>query len=260
MALTKYGSLCTEVYEITKPVGQDYPDVSYFIRHLSQIGGRILEAMVGTGRLLIPLLEAGLNVEGIDVSPNMLAACKQNCATRGLNPVLYEGSSFRLNLPGKFSAIIITLGSFMLLETRSAAISALQAFAKHLEPNGRIFIDLGLPIDSITTENIVKQREPVKCFDGSVILMQTSSRIDWIEQVEHTLIRYEKWQDGKLIDTELQHLPLHWFGLEEFIMCLRENGYTEITVCANYTDGLKPSSCHDQLCFSATLASTVFEN
>lgn len=79
MTLTTYGSLCTEVYEITKPVGGEYSDIPYFIKHLSQIKGRILEAMVGTGRLLIPLLEAGLNVEGIDASPDMLAMCKRNC-------------------------------------------------------------------------------------------------------------------------------------------------------------------------------------
>ena len=166
MTLTTYGSLCTEVYEITKPVGEKYPDVPYFIDHLSKMGGRVLEAMVGTGRLLLPLLEAGLNVEGIDSSPDMLAACKRNCATRGLNPVLYEGSIENLNVPGKFSAIVVTFGSFMLLE-RSAAIASLQAFARHLEPNGRIFIDLELPVSSYQTENIVKQREPIKCLDGS---------------------------------------------------------------------------------------------
>lgn len=256
MTLTLYRNLCTEVYEITKPVGANYPDVAYFVQHLSKINGRILEAMVGTGRLLIPLLEAGLNVEGIDASPDMLAACKHNCATRGLNPILYEGSIENLNVPGKFSAIVVTLGSFMLLGNRTAAIAALQAFAKHLEPNGRIFIDLALPV-GFKTENTVKQREPVKCLDDSVIVMQTSSWINWIEQIEHTLIRYEKWKDGKLIDTELQHLPLHWFGREEFVMCLREHGYVDVTLCANYKDGLEPSSYDDQLCFSATLANTV---
>lgn len=257
MTLATYGSLCTEVYELTKPVGGQYPDVSYFTQHLSQTGGRILEAMVGTGRLLIPLLEAGLNVEGIDASPHMLAACKQNCATRGLHPILYEGSIENLSVPGKFSAIVVSLGSFMLLGNRAAAIAALKAFARHLEPNGQIFIDLGLPIDSFSTENIVQQRNPIRCLDGSVILMQTSSRIDWLEQVEHTLIRYEKWKEGKLIDTELQHLPLHWFGREEFAMCLRENGYTNVILCSNYIDGLEPSSYSDQLCFSATLASAL---
>lgn len=75
-----------------------------------------------------------------------------------------------------------------------------------------------------------------------------------MEQIEHTLIRYEKWKDGKLIDTELQHLPLHWFGREEFMMCLQEQGYTNITLCANYTDGVKPNLYSDQLCFSAMLA------
>jgi hypothetical protein len=62
--ITTYGSLCAEVYDITKPIGGQYPDVPYYIRHLSKIGGRILEPAVGTGRLLIPLLEAGLHVEG----------------------------------------------------------------------------------------------------------------------------------------------------------------------------------------------------
>ncbi|MBW4695967.1 MAG: class I SAM-dependent methyltransferase [Lyngbya sp. HA4199-MV5] len=254
MTLITYRNLCTEVYELTKPVGEEYPDVPYFIQQLSKIGGRILEGMVGTGRLLIPLLETGLNVEGIDTSPTMLAACKQNCAARGLNPVLYEGSIENLNVPGKFSAIVVTFGSFMLLGNRTAAIAALQAFAKHLEPDGRIFIDLTLPVGSFKTESTVKQREPVRCLDDSIIVMQTSSRIDWIEQIEHTLIRYEKWKGGKLIDTELQHLPLHWFGREEFVMCLREQGYTDVALCANYRDGLQPTLSDDQLCFSATLA------
>lgn len=254
MTLTTYRNLCTEVYELTKPIGQEYADVAYFTRHLSEIGGRILEGMVGTGRLLIPLLEAGLNVEGIDTSPDMLAACKQNCASRGFNPMLYQGTIENLNVPGKFSAIVVTLGSFMLLGNRAAAIAALQSFARHLETDGRIFIDLALPIDSFKTENTVKQREPIRCLDDSVILMQTSSRIDWIEQVEHTLIRYEKWKDGKLIDTELQHLPLHWFGREEFMMCLQKHGYTDVNLCANYRDESRPNSHHDQLCFSATLA------
>jgi SAM-dependent methyltransferase len=158
MTAISYGSLCTQVYNITKPIGGNYPDVIYYIQHLSKIGGRILEAMVGTGRLLIPLLEVGLDVEGIDTSPHMLAVCQQNCASRGLNPKLYEGSIENLNLPIKFNAIVVTLGSFMLLAKRSTAIAVLQAFAKHLKPKGRIFIDLELPIESFKTENIVKYR------------------------------------------------------------------------------------------------------
>ncbi|MBE9106681.1 class I SAM-dependent methyltransferase [Nostoc cf. edaphicum LEGE 07299] len=254
MVLTAYGPLCTEVYEITKPIGQDYPDIPYYIKHLSSIGGRILEAMVGTGRLLIPLLEAGINVEGIDTSPDMLAACRKHCIDRNLNPVLHQGCVENLDISGRYSAIAVSFGSFMLLEKRTAAVAALQAFARHLEPQGRIFIDLELPIEDFKTENIVKQLLPINCPDGSTILLQSTSRIDWLNQVNTTVIRYEKWKEGKLVATELQNLSLHWFGRDEFIMCLRENGYKEIALCANYTDHLKPNSYKDTLCFSAVLA------
>jgi hypothetical protein len=37
-------------------------------------------------------------------------------------------------------------------------------------------------------------------------------------------------------------------------MCLRENGFKNITLCANYKDDLKPSNYKDEMCFSATLA------
>jgi SAM-dependent methyltransferase len=254
MTLTTYGKLCTEVYEITKPIGGAYPDVPYLIQHLSPIGGRILEGMVGSGRLLIPLLEAGLQVEGIDNSSEMLAACQRNCAVRGVKPTLYQGSLETLDVPGKFSAIVVSFGSFMLLGNRASAIATLQAFARHLEPNGRIFIDLAIPVESYKTEHLTRQSAPIVCPDGSAIVMQTSSWIDWINQVEHTLIRYEKWQDGALLETELQHLPLHWFGRDEFILCLQANGFKDMTLCANYVHGSTPKSHQDQLCFAATLA------
>ncbi|MCC5656476.1 class I SAM-dependent methyltransferase [Nostoc sp. XA010] len=254
MTLTAYGPLCTEVYEITKPIGQDYPDIPYYIKHLSSIGRRILEAMVGTGRLLIPLLEAGINIEGIDTSPDMLAACRKHCTDRNLNPVLHQGCVENLDISGRYNAIAVSFGSFMLLEKRTAAVAALQAFARHLEPQGRIFIDLELPIEDFKTENLVKQRSPINCLDGSTILLQFTSRIDWLNQLNTTVIRYEKWKEGKLVATELQNVPLHWFGRDEFIMCLRENGYKDIILCANYTDGLEPTSYKDTLCFSAVLA------
>ncbi|NDJ25531.1 methyltransferase domain-containing protein [Nostoc sp. B(2019)] len=252
MTLTKYGALCTEVYDITKPIGGQYSDVPYYIKHLSKIGGRILEVMVGTGRLLIPLLEAGINVEGIDASPDMLACCHKHCLERGLKPIIYQGEVENLNLPGKYNAIVVTFGSFMLL-SRPAAMAALQAFARHLEPQGQIFIDLELPIEDFKTQNIVKQWQPIECADGSIILMQSSSSIDWLKQLNLTIIRYEKWLNGNLVATELQSFPLHWFGRDEFISCLQENGYTNISLCANYNPDLQPTSYKDTLCFSALI-------
>jgi ubiquinone/menaquinone biosynthesis C-methylase UbiE len=71
-----YGRLVAEVYELDKPVGSTFPGLRYYTRQLAGVTGRILEPATGTGRVLVPLLEAGFAVEGLDVSPDMLAVCR----------------------------------------------------------------------------------------------------------------------------------------------------------------------------------------
>jgi phage tail protein X len=65
-----YGRLVAEVYELDKPVGSTFPALQYYTRQLAGVTGRILEPATGTGRVLVPLLEAGFAVEGPDVSPD----------------------------------------------------------------------------------------------------------------------------------------------------------------------------------------------
>lgn len=61
----RYGVLRTQIYDRDKLPGS-LPDVRFYLGRLAGTEGPILEAAVGTGRLLIPLLEAGLEVEGFD--------------------------------------------------------------------------------------------------------------------------------------------------------------------------------------------------
>jgi SAM-dependent methyltransferase len=95
-----YGRLATEVYELDKPVGRSFGALEYYARQLAGVTGRILEPATGTGRVLIPLLEAGFAVEGLDTSPEMLAVCRQHCRDRGLDPVLREADMTALVQPG----------------------------------------------------------------------------------------------------------------------------------------------------------------
>lgn len=63
--LDTYLSLCTEVYDLSKP---NPPEDAYaFYRvYAMKANGPILEPMCGTGRFLLPLLEEGFNVHGFD--------------------------------------------------------------------------------------------------------------------------------------------------------------------------------------------------
>ncbi|MCL2398022.1 MAG: class I SAM-dependent methyltransferase, partial [Defluviitaleaceae bacterium] len=53
-------------------------DIEYYTKKLADVDGPVLEAGVGTGRMLISLLGNGLTVDGVDISPDMLAVCKAN--------------------------------------------------------------------------------------------------------------------------------------------------------------------------------------
>jgi len=66
-----------------------------------------------------------------------------------------------------------------------------------------------------------------------------------------TLIKYEKWKDGKLIDTELQEFCLRWYGVEEFTLLLKDIGFTNITCSSNYAYGKFPTHSNEIITFEA---------
>jgi hypothetical protein len=53
-------------------------------------------------------------------------------------------------------------------------------------------------------------------------------------------LRYEKWQDGGLLATELQPFRLQHWSLPEFERLLTDAGFTDISVTADYQDDRRP--------------------
>ena len=86
-ATNRYGALAAEIYDIDKPFGA-LPDTRFHLQRFAGFDRPILEPACGTGRTLVPLLEAGLDVTGFDQSPEMLERCRARCAERGLSPDL----------------------------------------------------------------------------------------------------------------------------------------------------------------------------
>lgn len=81
-----YSKLSSEVYDMDKYIGLSFGDVEFYSERLETCTGNILEPGVGTGRILIPLLERDFKVDGFDVSEEMLTICRHNCEIRGLIP------------------------------------------------------------------------------------------------------------------------------------------------------------------------------
>ncbi|WP_028545563.1 class I SAM-dependent methyltransferase [Paenibacillus taiwanensis] len=245
-----YSTLCTEVYDLTKPVGCSLNgDIEYYQERLKTCQGRILEAAVGSGRFLIPLLEAGFTVDGIDYSPEMLHSCRTRCEERGFKPHLYEAELQSFSLPFTYEAIIIPTGSFCLLDKRQDSIDALTCFYDHLVSGGRLIVDLQLPSDWKTGE-ITTSTFALPNGDG-ITMENKSIEMDWLNQFTVSYIKYEKWRQGRLIETEMQRFALRWYGVEEFKLILERIGFSDVTCSADYVYGKQPTQADQIITFEA---------
>ena len=143
---------------------EDPGDLDLYLALAARGDGPVLELAAGTGRLAVPLAEAGHDVTAVDIDPAMLARLRRRrdaageAAARHLTIV--EGDLLDLRLAdGTFALAFIALNSLFLLATREAQRAAFRTLADHLAPGGLAVVDVWLP-----------DADDLARFDGRMIL------------------------------------------------------------------------------------------
>lgn len=234
----EYGELSTKMYELTKPIGYSMNgDLEYYYQQLASVKGKILEAGVGTGRLMIPFIKKGLTIEGVDLSEHMLEQCRKNLVKEGLEGKLYQGDLTALQLNVAYEAIIMPTGSFCLLPKRYAA-AVLHSFYSHLTVGGKVIIDLELPSWFVENE-VTTSHYPMDKKSG-ILFTSTAQTMDWHEQKTAYIHRYDLVREGLIEKTEVSNFVLYWYGIEEFTMLLKAAGFSSVDSDIGY--GKDPNS------------------
>lgn len=225
---TAYKSLCTEYYNLTKPYASGN-ELTFYTNHLQ--GKKILEAMCGSGRLLIPLLEKGLAIEGVDYSKEMLISCKQRAITKGLTPILHEQSLETLELPGTYDAILIAVGSFQLIHPRDKALSVLSKLKKHLKPKGILYIETYIPWQAMYENAAYELYENnANISDNETIYLRCKNTIDKQKQYYLGKNEYKKIKNGKIVATEHEEICISWYFRYEMQYFLERAGFSNIII------------------------------
>jgi ubiquinone/menaquinone biosynthesis C-methylase UbiE len=242
-----YGRLSTEVYDLDKPIGTSFGDVEYYKHSLTEVDGRVLEPAVGTGRVLIPLLQAGIDVDGYDSSPEMLALCRERCREHGLDPALSDGDMTTFRAPGEYAAVIVPAGSITLLDGQRELMRALDWFHECLQLHGRLVVDVPAPVLSAEPEAMRHWAA------GEFVWTLQTMHVAYDPAANQTTrwLRYEKWHAGSLIATELQVFRLQHWSITEFTNMLVTAGFVHVTVTADYDPKLTPNAASDLWTFSA---------
>lgn len=199
----------------------------FYRSKLSGVGGPVLECACGTGIFLLPLLAAGQDMFGFDISRAMLATLKKKADALGLGEIdsrisVQSFETFRYER--RFEAVIIPTNAFSHLTTQEAQIQTLQNIAGHLAPGGRLLLDITLPgmRGLVESPPVVEGQWYTWTHPetGLPIRQRVVGRLDFNNRLtlDHCYIEYEGQKD---------EFPMtgRWIFKDEFQLLLRVAGF-----------------------------------
>jgi SAM-dependent methyltransferase len=224
-------------------------EIAYFQRHIERNGEPALDVACGTGRLLIPYLRAGLDVDGCDVSGDMIERCREKAAREGLTPTLFVQPMYELTPPRRYRTIFVC-GAFGLGSTREQDAVALRRFHDLLEPGGTLLIDIEVPYADAKQwrywtsdgrralpEELPPPREHRLASDGAEYTLRGRVvDLDPLEQRVALVMHAERWRDGALDAAEDRTLTINLYFRNELLLMLERAGFADVRVEGDHND------------------------
>ena len=218
-------------------------DIPFWVEMAQASGGPVLEIGCGTGRVLIPIARAGIDITGMDLSPFMLAVCRRNLAEEPAEVQsrvrLVEGDMRAFDLGRQFSLVTLPFRPFQHLTTAEDQMACLHGIHRHLLPGGRLVLDLFNP----SLPYLVDEGRQQEQGDGPEFAMPDGRRVvrcfrvterDYFNQVQHVeLIYYVTHPDGR--NERLVHsFPMRYLFRFEAEHLLARCGFAIEALYADY--------------------------
>jgi len=243
------------------------PEVDYF-RQFVEVGQPALDVACGSGRLLVPYLQAGLAIDGCDISADMLAHCREAAERVGYAPDLYPQAMHELDLPRRYRTIIVC-GGLGLGSSREQDVQALRRMWEHLEPGGRLVLDNEVPYADATLwrywsldarAELPQSARPTgdRRLAADGYDYELRSRILAVDPLEQRVDRemiVGQWLGDTLVAEERHLLTCNLYFRHELVLMLEAAGFVQVEVRRGYDDG-EPSADDEFLVYLATKPTT----
>lgn len=205
-------------------------DIPFFLEMARQADGEILDLACGTGRISIPLAEAGHQVTGLDLSTEMLARAEQKAKERGVLDRLafLQGDMRKFELRKKFPLIMIPFRSFLHLLHIHEQMKALSCIRQHLSPGGKFVMNVFVPAISHLYEESERMslRGTYPLESGDEIAMWDYTRYDHFQQLCEVTRTYERTNnEGLVTEKVVGRFTLRYIFPAELHHLLRLNGF-----------------------------------
>lgn len=213
-------------------------DLPYYLAKARAAQGPVLDVCCGTGRLLLPMLEAGVDADGVDLHPGMLARARAKADQGGFRPRLVAASMSDFTMPRQYAAVLIPFNAFAHNLTPEDQLATLRCCHRHLSPDGLFAFDafrgtaqmLAEPYSSPVLEREVTHPEgdhPVQIWDGR--------SFDLERQIQHSRIEVRELDaERQLVATHRFETDVRWVQPEEIEGLLRRAGFADIRLFGGF--------------------------
>jgi len=229
MGTKEYKRLHAEWYELASAEGDHSKEIDFWVRSIEASSEPVLELGSGTGRVLVPLLERGFDVSGIDTSEDMMDRCRAACQAKGLKAELYEQSMLEFDLPRKFGLVILNSGGLGLFVSDQDIHCAFERVMAHLKPGGLFIYEFQPVPGEDNNRNDGKWTGDWLCRpDNLVMAWRTRQKYNAATHVWESLFIVEKFLDGRLVETEANERTGRYFTVDEAVQYARAAGFEDI--------------------------------
>jgi SAM-dependent methyltransferase len=233
-------------------------ELAWYRAAIERYGEPALDLACGTGRLLLPLRAAGLDVDGVDVSADMLALCEERARREGLSVQLTAQAMHELDLPRRYRTIYIC-DSFGIGGRRDRDHEALRRIRAHLEPGGTLVFSLELPFAGLDEASwgrwLEGHRDDIprpwpedgerrRAADGDEFeLVSRLVEMDPVRQTRTIELRTRLWRGGKIVREEIGRLEDSLYFVPEVLLMLDVAGFADVSLEGRYNN--QPASPDD---------------
>ena len=227
-----------ELYDLEH--GDYDEDVDLYVNLARVVGDPILELGCGTGRLVVPLAEAGHHVTGLDLSRPMLAraAAASKAAGVASQVILHQGSMTEADgAPGgPFGLVIVALNGLLHLPALSAQRETLAAARRALDPRGQLVLDLLNPVPEVLRglDHAFAHEGSWRLPDGQRVDKFAARRVFPASQRIETELWYDRvLSDGTVRRTTTSY-AMRYLHRAELELLLELTGFAEWQVYGGY--------------------------
>jgi len=243
-----------DLYDLS--YGDYLDDVDFFLNLANAVDGPILELGVGSGRVAVPIAEAGHTVSGIDNSASMLAKLRARVAAAGLGGKVeaVEGDMTAFDLGRRFGLILLAADTFQHLLTTADQAACLHCVAAHLAPGGLFSLSVRSPASVAWEEPGAPsplvldwtKRDPDS---GDLVMKLIAAEADPGRMVRRMTYIYDRVHDGAVRRSVFQ-TELRYSTEAELRLLLQDAGLRVTHVYGDYD--LSPPGLGDNIVIVAT--------